>query len=796
MIKNHLIVFIRNLSRQKTFSLINLTGLVLGVACFLFIALYVADELSYDRFHKKGDRVYRIITHATFDGQTRQWGFAPNKVATTANSEIPEVENAVRIFPHNFSGEAFISNGDIRFLEKGFAWADSTLFDIITFDFIRSTGTQLLNRPNTVVISESAARKYFNSSDVIGKTIKVDNEQELEVTAIFKDQPSNTLFQYSMIGSFHSIWAGNERNQSWSNASFGTFLLLNPGADSKQIDRKLQEMIDRNVPKENQYYTLSIVPLRDNHLYTASVEESGAVKKGDIRQVQLLIALGIVVLLIASINYVNMTTAQAQRRQKEIGINKTLGASKAVIARKFYFETATFVFLAMSAALFMVLLSLPVFNEVSGKALTNNFVTSPMFWLGFLTLGIVLSFLSGFYPSLYLSSLTAKQVLKSGRGTTVGNHTLRKGLVVAQFSISIVLIIATIVLFQQMKYIRDKKLGYEPEQVVAILTSGAETREQIIAFKNKLEQMTGVVTAARAQSYPGAGESGRTLAPISGPGEPIAISTVRATSEIVDVLGLRLLAGRTLPEKNLEDTTIQVVLNKTSIDFLGLSPEEAIGRQVDIFDDRLAEVVGVVDDFHFESLHTPIGAYCFHNGIRTEGLTYVLAKLRTDKLVPLLAEIQEEFKKVVPSAFEYIFLDAHLDSLYRVENRLVKIIFIFSILSIFIASLGLYALTSFTIEQRVKEIGIRKVLGASVMEISNMLSREFLILVAVAILVSIPISYYLMQEWLKGFHYKIEIHVVTYIFAAIVITTLAWITVGLKAVRAASVNPVDSLRSE
>jgi putative ABC transport system permease protein len=795
MIYNYLKLFIRNLTRQKTFSLINLTGLSVGIVCFLFISLYVFDELSFDRFHSNGDNIYRVITHASFDGQTSDWGFAPNKVATTAATDIPEVEKAVRILAHNFSGEAFVSNDNVRFLEKNFVWADSTFFDIINYDFVEGQGNKSLTRPNTVAISESTAKKYFNSTQVIGKTLKVDNALELEVTAVYKDPPANTLFQYPMIATFQSSWAGKEGSQSWSNASFNTFLLLTPDADPKVVDKKLQEMIDRNVPKENQFYTLSVIPLKDNHIYTASVEENGAIKKGDIRQVQLLIALGIIVLMIAIINYINMTTAQAQRRQKEIGINKTLGASRASIARKFYFETSAFVFMALFVGLFVTLLLLPMFNELSGKSLTSDFTGSTFFWIGFILLGLLVSVFSGFYPSLYLSSFSPKQVLKSTGGTTFGNSGLRKGLVIAQFSISIVLIIATIVLFQQMKYIRDKKLGFEPEQVVAILTSGAENRDQVVAFKNRLEQMTGVVSVARSQSYPGSGASGRTLPPISGSGEPIAISTIRSTPEIINVLELKLLAGRTLPEKTAEDTTIQVIINKTSADFLGLTPEEAVGRNIGIFDDRLSEVVGVAEDFHFESLHAPIGAYCFHNA-KTEGYTYIVAKLRTERLSMLLGEIQDEFKKVIPSAFEYTFLDSHLDSLYRAENRLLKIIFLFSMLSIFIASLGLYALTSFTVEQRVKEIGIRKVLGASVLQISNMLSKEFLYLVAIAIVFSIPASYYLMNQWLQNFHYKIEIDVITYIGSTVIAAILAWVTVGLKTFRAASANPVESLRNE
>ena len=404
--------------------------------------------------------------------------------------------------------------------------------------------------------------------------------------------------------------------------------------------------------------------------------------------------------------------------------------------------------------------------------------------------------MAGVYPALYLSSFSPKEVLKGAVSGMGGNSSLRKALVVVQFSVSVILIISTLILYQQLGFIRSKKLGYQPEQVIAIGTTGAENRSQVISLMNVLQGVASVSGVARSQAYPGVGASGRTLPSLDGQGEGKNITTVRATPEVIDILGIKLLAGTTLPEKTEKDTTVQVVLNKASIDFLGLTPEEAINRHIKVNGFQYgATIVGVMDDFHFSSLRQPIGAYCFHNAA-SEGYNVLLVRLQSSNLRQTIVQIETEFKKIIPSAFEYSFLDQKLQTLYSAEQQLAVVIFIFAGLAIFIACLGLYALAAFTTEQRTKEIGIRKVMGASVFQLSNMLSAEFIKLVLISFVIAAPIGYYAMSRWLEGFAYRIGISVMVFLIAGVVALFIAWITVGFESLKAARSNPIRSLRSE
>lgn len=798
MLRNYLKILLRNFIRNKTFSVINILGLSVGLTCVLLIGLYVVDEFSFDRHHEKLDRIFMVITEATFDGQTNRWTGVVNKAATTIAKEIPEVEKAVRLFPHEFGNLAFISTDTMKSSEKMVMWADPEVFDVLSFTFLKGDPATALVRPNTAVISENTARKYFGTTDVLGKTIKIDNETDLEITGVFENPPQASRFQHPIIASFNSHWFGKENNQSWDNASFETYLLLHPNVNPSDVERKFVEMIDRNIEKNNQWFTLKLKPLKDAYIYSNDIQDfaNPESKKGDINQIKILIGLGLIVLLIAAVNYMNLSTAQSQRRFKEIGISKTLGVTSRQLARQFYTETSAFVLIAMLLSILFSGLFLPVFNSVTGKFLTVSFLWNSWFWACFILTWALLSLLAGFYPALYLSSFSPKRVLKNSASGVGGNVSLRKSLVVVQFSVSIVLIISTIILYQQLNFIRNKKLGYKPEQVVAILTSGAENSGQVASLKTEIERIPEVLKSVRSQSYPGAGASGRNIPPLDGKGEGKSLSTVRATSEILEVLGIHLIAGKTLSENKLkEDTTIQVVLNKTSVDFLGITPEEAVNRKIQIGGFGLVEITGVTDDFHFASMHDEIGAYCFHNA-KTETYNYLLVNLQTENLPATMAQLEESYKKVIPSAFEFTFLEQRLKTLYKEDQQLAQVIFIFASLAIFIACLGLYALAAYTTEQRTKEIGIRKALGASVFQLANMLSKDFIQLVLISFLVAAPAGYFMMKEWLLGFAYRIEVSPLILLVAGITALLIAWLTVGVESVKAANTNPINSLRSE
>jgi putative ABC transport system permease protein len=797
MIKSYFKIILRGLARHKTFSIINLSGLSIGLTCAILIAMYVVDEFSFDRYHSKADRIYQLATTATFQGQTQKWIGVPNLAGPTFQKEIPEVEKAVRLLPNNFSGKAFVSSDQVKSTENRLVFADAEIFSIISLPFVKGEPSNALARPHTVVVSEASAIKYFGTTDIIGKSLRIDRDtMDFEITGVMANAPSNTRFQYPVIATFNGSWFDQPGNQSWGNASFETYLLLHENVDAEVVRQKIAESLDRNIAKDNRWFTLDLHPLKEIHLQYADVQEINGAIKGDLGQLRILIGLGLIIIVIAAVNYMNLSTAQSQRRFKEIGINKTLGATGPQLARKFYMETAFFVFAALVISVMLVILTLPVFNSITGKQFYASALFSGWFVVAFGIAGIVLTLLAGIYPAQYLSSFSPREVLKGSGAGLGGNSSLRKGLVIVQFSISIILIISTLILFQQLRFIREKKLGYRPEQVVAIGTTGAENREQVNSLKSVLENLASVSAVARSQAYPGEGGSGRTLPALDGQGAGKNLTTVRATSEVLNVLGIELLAGRTLPEKSAGDTTVQLVLNKTAVNFLGLTPDEAINRKIQVQGFEYgAEIVGVVDDFHFSSLRQPIGAYCFHNA-KTEGYSVLLVKLVTSNLTETLAQIETEFKKIIPSAFVYTFLDQQLQTLYQSEQQLATVIFVFAALAIFIACLGLYALAAYTTEQRTKEIGIRKVMGATVTQLSAMLSRDFMKLVLISFVIAAPIGYFAMDQWLGGFAYRVDISLVILLTTGLAAVGIAWFTVGFESLKAARSNPIRSLRSE
>jgi len=797
MLFNYFKIAIRNVLRHKSFSVINIAGLTIGLTAFLAISLYVVDEFSYDRFHEKKDRIYRAVITAEFDGQTNKWGGAPNRLATTAMKEIPEVEKATRVFHHNFGELGFISTEQEKFSEKELFYADPELFDIFSVTLVKGKKAEALSRPGTVVISELAAQKYFGNSDPIGKTLTVDNTLPLEVTGVFQDFPSNSFLQCKLIASFSSNWFGLEKNQNWGNASFDTYFLLHPSAEELAVEGKIKAMLDKNLSKDSRWFEISLQPLLDIRLYSGDLNATFDRRTyGNIDQVKILGALALAILLIAAINYMNLTTAQSQRRNKEVGIAKTLGATFSQLNRKFYFEASFFVFIAMVLSLSVFTLILPVFNSLTGKNISLAFLSAGYFWIALVAVWVSLSFLAGFYPALYLSSFSPKSALQKTVASS-GQSTIRKSLVVFQFSVSIVLIICSIVFFKQMNFIRNKKLGYQPEQVVAIMVSGAKDKDQIMSVKTAYENLANVKAVSRSQSYPGMGTSMRSIVRKGDVGKGTSLLTTRSTSETLDVLGIRLLAGRTLPaNKDQKDTTVQVVLNKSAVDYLQVSPEEAIGTKVDIQGfEYPAEIVGVTEDFHIASMHQKIGAFCFHNA-KTEPLSYLLVKLNAQDLTSTITQLQSVYQKTISTAFEYSFLDQHMESLYHSEQTLSDTILLFAGLAIFVACLGLYALAAFTAEQRTKEIGIRKVMGASVPHLVTMLSKEFMLLILVAFAIGIPIGYYMMNHWLESFAYRTEMSWLIIALAGAMSMVIAWFTVSFESFKAANNNPVKSLRSE
>ena len=797
MLRNYFKIAWRSLLKNRLFSFLNLLGLATGLAIALLLMLYVKDEISFDQYYSNARRIYRVIVTATFDGQSNKWANSPNVVGPAMKEGISDVEEQVRLLAHQFGQTAFVNVGEKRFAEKKLFWADGSLFRIFDVPLLQGNPKTALADPNKVVISQTTAERYFGADNPVGKVIRIDNQYSLEVTGVYKDFPGNSTLDASLIGSFNSVtWANKQL--VWSNASFETYLLLHPQANVANVDKQMAVILGKNVRKEDRWFSLGLQPLTDIHLGSADVTNASTTRLGDARQVRILLILALVVLLIACINYMNLATARSQIRYREVGVSKTLGAATGHLISRFYLETGLLVCLALVGGLGLLAVALPYFNQLATKQLSFWSLWSSEVGIGLLTIMVVITLVAGSYPAFYLSAFSPQNLLTTAFRTRSAAGLFRRSLVVTQFVASVVLIVSTLIFYQQLRFIQNRKLGYEPTQVVAITTTAAENKDQIESLMNSTRSISSVVNVCRAQTYPGYGGSGRTLSKPNDPGNGTFIRTCRVGPEFIDVLGMKLLAGTTIPErKSEEDTTVQIVLNKTAVDFLGYTPEQAIGKKAhNVFGWNRAEIVGVVADFHFDSFHKPITAYGFHNN-DSEWRPYLLVKTQTKNLPETMKQLEATFRQSLPnSAFEYTFLDQFLNTLYQSEQRTAQVVLVFSALAILIACLGLFGLAAFTAEQRTKEIGVRKVLGASVGSIVSLLSRDFMKLVVIAIVIATPIAWYAMSQWLQDFAYKIDISWWVFVLAGLLAVGIALVTVSFQSVKAALMNPVRSLRSE
>ncbi|WP_400077344.1 ABC transporter permease [Winogradskyella sp. R77965] len=794
MIKNYIKIAWRSLKTNRLFSAINILGLSIGLATTLVLFLFILNERSYDKMYTNSDRIHRVLLNTTED-EIETWSSLPSALAPALKSNIPEIIESGRILKHDFGGTAFIKAGDEVFTEEKLFWTDPSILEMFNVEIIKGSGSESLKSPNNILLSESTAKRYFGNENPMGKTVVVDNRTTFEVKGIYKDFADNSSLDFNVIAPFMMQYAA--KNPTWDNASFETFVMFNSTTPNvNDIESKIQNILDTNVKKDEQWYNFSLQPLERIHLYSSSYSDSYLDGLGDINQIRNLTALAILVLIIACINYMNLITARSQKRATDVGINKTLGASIKHLVTRFYIETGLITAIAMILGGLFATLALPVFNTLAGKDLDISSLFSLKI-LGFLLLiWLVTTLVSGSYPALYLSRFSPKEVLKPSGSKGGLVSFVRKGLVVVQFSASVILIIGVIVIHQQLEYIQNKNLGYNPENIIAISTAGIRGGENNRALVDAFEKLPNVSFVSRSQGYPGIGVSGRSISKPNSD-QSIGVQTNRSEHNIADVLQLNLLAGKLLPKnKQRGDTLVEVVVNKKTVDFLGLSPDEAIGKKVNMQLGNNAYIYGVVDDFNFASLHTPIGGYAFHNATG-EPKSYLLVRFKNEVLAESISNFENTFKKVAAnSAFEYTFLDKKLELLYEKEKRTASVGLLFSILAIIVACLGLFALAAYMAEQRNKEIGIRKVFGASVSRIIKLLSMDFMKLVLVSLVISFPLALYFMNNWLQDFAYRINISWTVFAIAGTLALLITFITVGYQAVKAAIANPIKSLRTE
>jgi putative ABC transport system permease protein len=753
--------------------------------------------LSFDRFHKNADRVVRVTWEYNF-------GDAENKTATTGTKvgpqfqrTFPEVEGYVRTlkFPR------VIQYNQKQFDEKNFLYADSTFFSTFSFPLIKGNPATVLDAPEKLVITESMARKYFGNEDPIGKTVKVNATKDFVVTGIAADAPNNSQIQFDFIGSFKTLNASKE--EKWNEANYVTYLLLN----NKEQLSALQKKIDayaRKVGKEEMemqgtnYMTYHLEPLADVHLHS---KLDGFEPNSNIVYIYVLGAVAFLILLIACVNYTNLSTAQSANRSAEIGMRKVLGAGKNQIFNQFISESFVLTLLAVAMALSLAVFIMPYFNQLSGKELTYNILFKPQTLVSLLVLALIVSFAAGAYPALILSNGKVIKILKSGFHFT-GSNTLRKSLIVLQFVISLFLIITTIIILQQLSYIQNKDLGYNKEQVL-VLPADQKLLSQYDDFKKAVKANPNVTAVAGAYEEPThIGWSDGLQKGKGGEGKSISINAMPADEEIVKALGMRIIAGEEYSWSDVQqfDTSndgnnirYSFILNESAVKALGWTPQEAVGKTVT--KGREGIVKAVVQDFHFKSLHEAITPLAIFMDRRLLGSVFI--KLSGQNTAATIESIEKLWKQRMPHRpFEYRFLDESYEALYKTEQRTANVFTTFSSLAILLACLGLFALTAYTMVQRTKEIGIRKVLGANVIDILALVSKDFLKLVAIAFIIAIPIVLFAINKWLEDFTYKTTIHWWVFAIAGIITLLIAIVTISLQAFKTAMTNPVKNLRTD
>ncbi len=793
MFKNYIKIAFRNLWKHKVFSFLNIMGLTVGMTAFFLIFLYVKFEMSYDSFHSKSNRIYRMVTDLKTPSEVVHpngpaWAVPPNVA-----DEFPEVEAAVRVQ----SNSILIKKGDIKFQEENTLFADSQFFSVFDFKLIKGNRTKALTEPLSIVFSETAAKKYFGDKDPIGQIIQVTGDKyNATVTGVMKDIPENSQIKGDVIVSMSTLTKKFDANldSQWANYGIKAFFLLKPGTNPLALQSKFPAFLERrngSQMKELQMFpTLFLEPLRDVYLYS---KREGS-KNGNIGNVYVFSIIAIFILLIACINFVNLTTARSAERAKEVGIRKVVGAGRLQLARQFIGESVLLCIISFFLSVGLSMLLLPLFNQISGKVISEGIFHMPSYVLLLFGISLLIGVLAGIYPALVLSSFQPIKVLKGRFVTGSRGVLLRKGLVISQFAISIALIIGTIVVYSQMKYMRSQDLGFSKSQKLIIETNGDPGKA---AFKQAISSLPNVLSTSTANSVPGGGNPGAysQIENAKGDMQIANLDLYFVDFDYIPQYKMQVVAGRAFSREFGTDTTQAMVLNETATRLFGYrTPQEAIGRKFDQWG-RQGKIIGVVKDFHFQSLQESMKPLSMR--IEPERLETITAEIAATNIPATIAAIEGQWKNYLPDRpFSYYFLDESFDKQYRSQDRFGKLFFNFSILAIFISCLGLLGLASYSTLQRTKEIGIRKVMGASVTGIVNLLSKEFLKLVLISFVIAAPVAWYFMHDWLKDFAYRISISWWIFILSGLLALLIAVVTISYQAIRAAMANPVRSLRTE
>ncbi len=821
MIRNLLLTAFRNLGKSKFFSGLNILGLALGMAVFLLIAQYVKFEKSYENFIPGAENIYRVKLESFRNGESIL-SSAENYpgVGPALKLELPEVVSFARLYNMGYKNNVVITyrgkSDPVAIKQHKFLYADSAFLPMMGYEMLKGNAATALAEPLTTVISESIAKIYFPNEDPIGKTLHLQdddfNNEQARVTGVFKDLPSNTHLKFDVLYSYKTLlgrgeWAPRRYDQGWGRKDMYVFVQVRPGTDPKTLESKLPSIVNKYKPElagTSNRDILSLQPLKSIHLYSELAEEPEA--NGNARIVLFMTLIGVFVLVIAWINYVNLSTARALERAKEVGVRKVVGAFKRQIIIQFLVESALVNLLSVIIAWVLVLLSLSYFNSLSGLSLNISYLNQTWFIVMILLLWIGGTLLSGFYPAIVMSSFKPVTVLKGKLKNTSGGVLLRRGLVVMQFMASIALISGTIIVYRQLNFMMRRDLGMNIDQVLVTERPAISDTNRVVynssidVFRNEIKKDPSISAVSASLTVPGKQREYKgTIKKNNIPGSDSTIMRVNSMDyEFLETFKMKLVAGRNFSPDFPKDEDTSVIITETGVRLLGFkNPEEAIGKALYVpdFGGWRPIIVGVVNDYHQVSLKKVMDPTIFFCTIH--GGEFYSMRVKTANLAETLQQVRQSWAKAFPgNPFEYFFLDDFFNRQYENERKFGKLFTGFAFLAIVIGCLGLFGLSAYTASQRIKEIGIRKVLGASMMDITTMLSRDFIKLIIIAIIIASPIAWFVMNKWLQDFAYRVNLDWWVFALAGLAALVIALITISFQAIKAAMANPVKSLRTE
>ena len=799
MLHNYLSVALRNLRRHPAYSLINIAGLAIGMATCILILLYIQDELGYDRYHPHAERVYRIVDDIESGGQTNQTAGTPTGWGPALKRDFPEIELLVRM--RGTESAWLVDLGNTIYYERKVIWAEPELFEMFSMPLVLGDPATALSEPYTMVISEDLAYKYFGAEDPIGKAVNLDNRWDFMVTGVMKNIPTNSHMRPDMLVSYTTMNViGAWDLDDWEyHRNLYTYIRLRENVSPDEFEAKLPAFLERHAGDQYREAGISLrpslQPLVDIHLY--SNRESEHEPNGDIRYVALFMVIAFLILIIACINFINLATARSEMRAREVGVRKVLGANRMQLIRQFLGESVLMAGLAAIVAVILVQLVLPAMNDIAGKQLAlplTDWMVLAVLVLGTILIGLA----AGCYPAAYLSGFLPAIVMKGNPETGKKGLGMRQVLVVVQFSMSIFLLVSTAVIHDQLEFIQTKRLGFDKEYIMVVPITGSHQVPNTPVLKQRLSGMPGVVGVASTTGVPG-----MRVLPIMEvrpegmpPEDHLMMATLHVDENFLDVMDIDVIAGRNFSPDWGTDTTGGVLLNETAVRNLGWgTPDDALGRQFE----RLSfegvvpgRVIGVVRDFHLRTIHEEIEPAAI---MTSTYHIFVLIRIAPDNIPETIGRIEEVWRDVDPRfPLDYTFLDEDFDALYRTDHQLGEIFAVFAFLAIFVACLGLLGLASFSIQQRTREIGIRKVVGSSVSGIVVLLSKDFMKYVLWANVIAWPLAYFVMSNWLQNYAYNAEIRYVWFVAGGMLALVIAWLTIGAHAVAASRRNPVNALR--